>query len=119
MTQPGRVFLVMVAFEGVPYRLAESRATKPFFKNKYQLQGMPADLSLKLGSCRLECSYAPLERNLGQLEYIFIKRIPSTVMRKITHSRHGPAPPWLRPLANKQPLHLMTLYVRTDSKSSN
>ncbi len=33
----------------------------------------------------------PPEGNFGQLKYTFIKRIPTTVMSQITHSRQGPA----------------------------
>ncbi len=31
----------MDASDGVPYRLAESRADKPLMESKHQLQGMP------------------------------------------------------------------------------
>ncbi len=42
----GRVLLMMKALEGVPYRLAEPRATKPVIESKHQLRGMLADLPL-------------------------------------------------------------------------
>ena len=44
----GRVLLMMVAKDGVPYRyrLAEPRATKPVVESEHQLLGMLADLPL-------------------------------------------------------------------------
>jgi hypothetical protein len=53
MIQPGEICLMMDATKGVSYRLAEPRAAKPVIDSKHQLRGMPADLQLKVGRCRL------------------------------------------------------------------
>jgi hypothetical protein len=50
MTQPGEIFLMMEASEGVLYRLAELRAAKPrVIESKHQLRGMPGRSSVISG----------------------------------------------------------------------
>ncbi len=82
---------MMIALEGVPYRLAEPRATgtKPVIESKHQLRDTYAGRSsiisgeLQTGGIVyvyiwLECSYDPPEGHSGQTGYII--RTPRTVM---------------------------------------
>ncbi len=88
----GLAFLMLVPFEGVPYRLVEPIATKPVVEVNTAAAGYAGRSSIISGSCRLEGGggymfmfdwsvlMTPMEGNLRQLEYIFIKRIPTTIM---------------------------------------